>query len=188
MDTVVVTLADNSRVFLLDHVLEPAVLAQAHSIAATFDPDNPDWTLGLTAYPRWLYNTQLPAFDPIRRAFDSGPMLDSWREQLTSDRVGYFMLTEITFFRDAPGTPPLRPHKELAGAWLAQVYIAQSDHAYNGTTIYTDANQVLFQLPYRDNSGWLFDTGRTVLHGREHAVPEGLERFSLMIWYDLVCV
>jgi hypothetical protein len=114
-------------------------------------------------------------------------MLDHWREQLVGDRVGWFMLTEITFFRDAPGTPPLEPHREQAGAWLSQVYIAAQDHPTNGTTIYTDQKQVLLQLPYRNNTGWLFDTGRTVMHGREHAVPEDLERFSLMIWYDLVC-
>jgi hypothetical protein len=181
MEVTQVNMINASRVFILDHVLEPDTLAYTHALAGTYSETNPLWTRAGTAAaaPRWLYAVEHATFDPVRRAFDSGPLLAYWQEQL---QVPSLYCSNISFFIDLPGAEPLAPHKELSGSWLSQVYIAAEDHSYTGTTIYTDRKQVLFQLPYRNNSGWLFDTGQTVMHGRAHPVPD-LARFSLMIWY-----
>lgn len=181
MDTTLVNLANGSRVFILDRVLHEETLAYTHKLAGTYSQANPLWTRAATATtaPRWLYDVTDAAFEPVRRAFDSGTLLEYWKQQLNAPRL---YCSNISFFIDLPGAAPLEPHVELAGSWLSQVYIAAEDHSYTGTTVYTDSHKVLFQLPYRNNTGWLFDTGQTVMHGRAHPVPD-LARFSIMVWY-----
>jgi hypothetical protein len=185
-----VLLVNGARVHLLEDVLDTTTLAYTHGLADTFGPDNPLWSRAGTSadYPRWEYCVEDTSFDPVRRAFDSGPMLAAWQAQLVQAPGRQLFCSNISFFIDLPGSPPLQPHVEGVDSWLAQVYIARRPHAYTGTTIYTDQKQVLFQLPYRDNAGWLFDTAGRVMHGREHPVPEGLDRFSIMIWYALLPV
>jgi hypothetical protein len=188
MYTTVATLPNGSRVFVLEQVLEADTLAHAHKLSSTFSTDNPLWRRAGTAdnYPRWEYCVDHVSFEPIRQAFSCHEHLSKWQQHLAPDSTRKLFCSNITFFIDLPGTPPLLPHVEGVDSWLSQVYIAREPHAYNGTTIYNHHKQVLFQLPYRDNMGWLFDTAGQVMHGREHSVPVGLDRFSLMIWYALL--
>jgi hypothetical protein len=182
-----VQLTNGALVHILENVLDASTLKYAHELADTFDTEKDLWTRAGTAadYPRWEFGTQDPAFDPVRRAFNSGPILEYWQKRLAPTEPDRLFCSNITFFVDLPGTPPLLPHVEGVDSWLAQVYIARKDHTYNGTTIYNDSKEVVFQLPYRNNMGWLFDTAGRVMHGREHGVPAGLDRFSIMIWYAL---
>jgi hypothetical protein len=182
-----VNLTNGAGVYILENVLDSTTLAYTHSLADTFETNKELWTRAGTAtdYPRWEYNTQDPTFEPVRQAFSSGPVLAYWQKELSPGQPERLFCSNITFFIDLPGTPPLLPHVEGVDSWLAQVYIARKDHNYNGTTIYNDAKEVLFQLPYRNNMGWMFDTAGRVMHGREHGVPAGLDRFSIMVWYAL---
>jgi hypothetical protein len=187
MDATPVNLTNGARVYILENVLDPETLAYAHQLADQFSTTNPLWHRAGTAtdYPRWEYDVADPSFDPIRRAFDQGDLLAYWQQLLVQDPGRQLYCGNISFFIDLPGTPVLTPHVEGCDSWLAQVYIAPQSHTYNGTTIYNDDQQVLFQLPYRNNLGWMFDTAGRVWHGREHPVPAGLDRFSIMIWYGL---
>jgi hypothetical protein len=186
MDATLVNLTNGAHVYILENVLDAAALAHAHSLASTFSRDNPLWHRAGTAdaYPRWEYNVEDPSFAPVRQAVDRGTHLAYWQERLAPPGRELYC-SNISFFVDLPGSPGLQPHVEGVDSWLAQVYIARQSHTYNGTTVYNDNKQVLFQLPYRDNMGWLFDTAGRVMHGRAHGVPEGLDRFSIMIWYAL---
>ena len=82
---------------------------------------------------------------------------------------------------DLPGFGTLTPHVDGDDSGLMQAYITSTPHPYAGTTMYAEDDKILFQLPYRDNFGWLFQPANKVLHGREHSVPEGISRFSIMI-------
>jgi hypothetical protein len=188
MDITQVNMINGSRVFILEHVLDPVVLAHAHALAASFDPANPLWQRAGTSsqHPRWEYAVEHDTFAPVHAAFQCPEHLAQWQHQLAPAGSTQLFCSNISFFIDAPGSPPLLPHVEGSTSWLSQVYIAAFPHSYNGTTVYNDLKQILFQLPYQDNTGWLFDTGATVMHGRAHSVPEGLARFSLMIWYALL--
>jgi hypothetical protein len=188
MQTTQVNLANGARVHILERVLDTAALAHAHQLADTFGEDNPLWHRAGTAatYPRWEYDVTHPSFDPVRHAFDRGPQLAYWQAELVKNSNRQLFLSNITFFIDLPGSPGLQPHVEGVDSWLAQVYIARQTHTYGGTTVYNASKEVLFQLPYRDNMGWLFDTAGRVMHGRQHGVPEGLDRFSIMAWYALI--
>lgn len=186
METTVVTLPNASRVYILENVFDTDALCYLHSLADGFSETNPLWHRAGTAeqYPRWEYNVQDSSFDPVRSAVDQH--MAYWQQQLAPDSPRRLFCSNISFFIDYPGSPPLLAHKEGVDSWLSQVYIARQSHKYNGTTIYNDQREILFQLPYRNNMGWLFDNGSTVMHGRAHSVPEGLDRFSLMIWYALL--
>lgn len=185
MDTTIVHMVNGSRVFILEHVLEPDVLAYAHTLAATFSQTNPVWHRATSAVEqqRWEYDVADATFDPVRSALNDPERLAQLHLMLDPDSTRRLFCSNISFFVDLPGSPPLFPHCEQSASWLSQIYIAAFPHKYNGTTVYNDRRQILFQLPYRDNAGWLFDTGATVMHGRAHPVPEGLSRFSIMIWY-----
>lgn len=188
MQTTLVRLPNNHNIYILEHVLNGATLEYAHSLANTFSTDNPLWIRAGTAdtYPRWEYNTNDPTFDPIRHAFDRGEQLEYWQEHLVKEPNRELYCSNISFFIDLPGSPGLQPHVEGVDSWLSQVYIARQTHTHNGTTMYNSNKEILFQLPYRNNMGWLFDTAGHVMHGRQHGVPEGLDRFSIMIWYALL--
>jgi hypothetical protein len=190
MNTTQVKLTNGSNVYILENVLAADTLAYAHELANSFSPNNPLWHRAGTAdnYPRWEYDVQHSSFDPVRQAFSSDEHTSQWQQLLAPDSPRKLFCSNISFFIDLPGSPPLLPHVEGVDSWLSQVYIARQPHNYNGTTIYNDAKEVLLQLPYRDNMGWLFDTAGQVMHGREHAVPAGLDRYSLMIWYALLPV
>jgi len=188
MDTTVVNMVNGSRVFILENVLDATTLAYTHALANTFNETNPLWNRAGTAaeHPRWEYNTTDASFAPVRTAFTNPEHLAHWQQRLAPASTQQVFCSNISFFVDYPGSPPLFPHVERNDSWLSQIYIAPFPHLYNGTTVYNDRKNILFQLPYRDNMGWLFDTGSTVMHGRAHAVPEGLARFSIMIWYALL--
>ena len=188
MDTTEVRLVNGSRVYIIEHVLDTDTLAYAHALADAFSETNPLWSQAMSAaeQQRWVYDVTDPTFDPIRRAFTSPEHLTYWQQRLAPDSAQQVFCSNISFFIDYPGSPPLFPHCEQSDSWLSQVYIARFPHSYNGTTVYNDRKTILFQLPYRDNMGWLFDTGGSVMHGRAHPVPDGLARFSLMIWYALL--
>ena len=190
MDSTEVRLVNGSRVYIVENVLDATTLAYAHALADAFDETDPVWSQAISApeHPRWIYDITHASFDPIRRAFESPEHLLYWQQRLAPESPQRVFCSNISFFVDYPGSPPLFPHREQSDSWLSQVYIAKFPHKYNGTTVYNDRKQILFQLPYRDNMGWLFDTGATVMHGRAHAVPEALARFSLMIWYALLPV
>lgn len=188
IDTTVVHMPNGSRVFILEHVLDTATLAYAHTLASEFSETNPVWSRAGTAaeHPRWEYDVADATFAPIRSALNDPERLAQLHLMLDPDSTRRLYCSNISFFIDSPGSPPLFPHVERNDSWLSQIYIAAFPHPYNGTTVYNDRRQILFQLPYRDNTGWLFDTGATVMHGRAHTVPKGLARFSLMIWYALL--
>lgn len=187
MNITQVKLTNGSNVYILENVLNSETLAYLHSLADSFSPDNPLWQPAGTAdsQPRWVYAVDDASFIPVRESFSSIEHTSYWQERLAVANDKHLFCSNITFFVDLPGCAPLRPHVEGVDSWLSQVYIARESDSYNGTTVYNDAKEVLFQLPYRDNMGWLFDTAGQVMHGREHRVPEGLARFSIMIWYAL---
>jgi hypothetical protein len=188
MDATQVNMVNGARVFILENVLEPQALEHAHALARTFSTQNPLWRRAATAdsLPRWEYAIDDVSFDPIRHAFDRGPLLEYWQQALAPNSGRRLFCSNITFFVDLPGSTPLGAHMEGNNSWLSQVYIATQTDNTNGTTMYNTDRQVLFQLPYRNNMGWLFDNGSNVMHGREHGVPAGLDRFSIMIWYALL--
>jgi hypothetical protein len=69
-----------------------------------------------------------------------------------------------------------------------QIFVTRESTSWNtamhGTTIYQTEQEALFQMPYRNNFGYLFETPSAVLHGLGTQVPVGLQRNSVYLRYN----
>ena len=180
MDVTAVTLATQERVFLLDKFFPGEVLCNLHTICKGFTKESPHWTQpkGFN-HSRWEYLGTEPEWIPVKEYLGSAELIDSL-SQLVGKPVH---LSNTGLWVIFNGVPKLRPHVEGAGEYVSQVFVTPATHDLHGTTFYTAEKNILFQLPYRDNSGWLFH-GQRVLHGRAVDVPEGVARYSIMMWYN----
>jgi len=170
-----VNLSNGSRVFLIDQWLTADALKELRSICHTYSQNNDNWKSADWSDLRWYYHGSL---ENIIKEISTAKSIN--------DAVGKSLIfANASLWIDLPGPGGMTPHVEGDGSYLAQIYISDKEWPDCGTTIYNDQKQILFQLPFRDNFGWLFEYGTTVMHGREHDVPDGLNRFSLMIWYTV---
>lgn len=174
-----VTLAQGQQVFLIDEFFTAQPLAALHTICDAFTQDNLAWspTEGFNR-SRWIYQCTGAEFAPVADYINSPELLG----ELGALAGHPVWLSNTTMWVDFTGVGALRPHREQVGGFLVQVFVTRHTDNLNGTTFYNDNRQVLFQLPYRNNLGWLFE-GDRVLHGRQCDVTPGLSRFSIMMWY-----
>ena len=179
MNITKVTLENNSTVLILENVLPPELLKEAQEFCNTFVQGDPDWKKPWDS-PRAVYQGVHPSFDKLKAYFNSPAVIQQFAQALPGR---YPAPSEFKIWVDQAGFGALQPHKEVNDAFIAQVFVTETEHSYTGTTIYNDNKEILFQLPYRNNCGWFFDNGSTVMHGRAHDVPEGINRYAIMIWY-----
>lgn len=174
-----VTLATGNPVYLIDEFFTAEPLAALHRICDNYSHTNPQWTQppGFNN-SRWVYDCASPEFQAVTEYTNSAEVLGQL-SQLAGCPV---WLSNTAMWVDLAGIGRLQPHREAVGGFLVQIFITQVADNLNGTTFYNENRQVLFQLPYRNNFGWLFE-GDRVLHGRQSDVPAGLSRFSIMLWY-----
>lgn len=173
-----VTLENSSTVLILENVLPAELLEQAHEFCNSFSADSPEWELFGSS--RYIYTGNNPTYIKLKEYFESNEVMHQFNTALTEKRLAPSV---FKIWVDLPGFGPLLPHVETSDAYIAQLFVTQKEHSYTGTTIYNDNKEILFQLPYRNNCGWFFNNGSTVMHGRAHDVPEGIQRFALMVWY-----
>jgi hypothetical protein len=79
----------------------------------------------------------------------------------------------------------LKPHVEPFenNISIAQIYITRAHEPFLGTTIYC-GNDILVQLPYRDNFGWCFLKSHKIMHGKLMETPDDVDRCSIMLRFD----
>ena len=145
----------------------------------TFVAGDTDWVQPWES-PRAVYQGSHSSFQKLKDYFNSPEVIQQFRQHLPDRKPAP---SEFKIWVDRTGFGPLVPHKEVNDAFIAQVFVTREEHSYTGTTIYNDNKEILFQLPYRNNCGWFFDNGITVMHGRAHDVPAGINRYAIMIWY-----
>jgi hypothetical protein len=174
-----VTLANTQKIQLIDEFFTVEPMLALTRICDDFAQHNTRWTQpeGFNR-SRWVYDCKSTEFELVTEYLTSPALLHQLSE-LTGSQV---RLTNTAMWVDSAGIGQLRPHRETATGFLAQVFVTRQTDNLNGTTFYNDGRQVLFQLPYRNNFGWLFE-GDRVLHGRQADVTPGLNRFSVMMWY-----
>jgi hypothetical protein len=178
-----VHLPTGANVLILEQVFPPAILADLHQLCERWlHVDREQWITpeGFENRPRWIYRGNRPEYTATEKFLSSPEFAARLQGEVQRDDLEY---SHMQLWVEQHGMGPLSAHKEQAGAFLAQIYLTKTEHSYTGTTIHNDKQQILFQLPYRDNFGWFFDTGQTVMHGREHDVPEGIDRFAIMVWF-----
>lgn len=175
------TVETGEKVFLLDQVFDPVWLDRLHALCNSAELGTDPWPIAkqFGGRPRYLHNETGQDWAELVEYFSSSEFLASF-EQL----VGHSLkCSTASIWADQRGFGELNPHKETGGGYMMQIYLTDTPHDWTGTTIYNEQQQVLAQLPYRDNFGWFFH-GMRVMHGRHHDVPEGMTRFTLQIWFS----
>jgi len=177
-----VQISTGAKVYLIDEFLPADMLAKVKKLFAEYGTNSnwqmPEWTQGR---PRYVYTGQNQEYVDFCNYVKSTKVLARLGQILNTDVKN----TGIDLWIDFAGFGTLAPHYENEGSiYLAQIYISDKEYPFIGTTIYNDSKQILFQLPFRDNYGWLFDKGHTVMHGRAHDIPNDLARCSIMLWFD----
>jgi hypothetical protein len=177
-----VNLAPNANVLLIEDFFNDVLLEDIQQYFDDWQNNPEEWEepTELHRGVRWRCMGNNPVYQRIRDYFASDAIVEQLNCYLPGKKI---YLSNFNIWLDRKGMGPMRPHVEQADGWLAQIFVTRVEHPYTGTTIYSADNKILIQLPYRNNFGWFFDRGSTVTHGREHDVPEGIDRFIIMAWY-----
>jgi hypothetical protein len=177
-----VDLVNGSQILLLEDFFPVDILRGLMAVCRTY-PEPDSWTVPFGSDDTTLRRSYTGTAESITAA-------QKW---LASDEcvgtIAQYIQAPIQYsdmhlWCDVYGVTGIKPHKEQGGEYLAQFFITDKEHSYTGTTIYNDDRRILFQMPYRNNYGWFFRHGTTVMHGRAHPVPKDLLRFSLLVWYQ----
>ena len=171
-----VTLSNNTRCLLLDQVLTRQTLQGLHDLCRDFETTKKDWIPADWTDHRWYYQGNSVSWQRFQDEIQYPVEI--------SQSLGVDLVASASrLWVDLEGYGALNSHVEGEGRFLSQISLAQHSWPDQGTAIYLDQATVLFQLPYRDNSGWFFDGSTKIWHGRQHAIPPGLKRFVVMTWY-----
>jgi hypothetical protein len=186
MNITKVELEDNTRIFILDKFFDSQLVRELNALfnTVTTAPENwPSPEIFKHYAGRQIYAGTSPILDKIRAAANSDPI----RSQL-SELLGHnIKLLSLDLWVDSPGYT-IHPHVDPAFfAHAVQIYITDNTTAeYRigmpfGTTVYHPDHRVLFQLPYRTNSGYFFENPQQTCHGLNGQVPEGMQRNSVYL-------
>ena len=177
MDITQIKLSNNNCVYLFNDLYPDDIITKLSDICNNFNPESSEWVSAEWTTKRYIYknfeyfNSLLHDFYETSFCHAMYPFIDHKLQYESS-----------SLWVDLPGLGKLQPHVEGqdGGTYLMQIYLTDKSEPFNGTTINTDDKQILFQLPYRNNFGWLFDQATSVMHGRHSDVSPNLKRFSIM--------
>ena len=176
-----VNLADGGRVLLIDDFFEPKWINLLQKICGEFQHNKTRWPVSTITQSihRRMFNESGKDWEKFVDYIKRSDITDTISQALNIS----MSFSMINLWCDQTGFGALLPHREQGGKYMAQIYITDQSHDWGGTTVYNEQKEILFQMPYRNNYAWFFDDGTTVMHGRHHDVPAGLDRFTLQIWW-----
>lgn len=177
MEITSVKVPNGNSVYLFDNYFPADLLEKLTTVCNSFSPDSSEWQSVDWTTNRYVFKN-FEYFNQILHNFFENTFAQTMLPVL-NHKLQY---ESSSLWVDLPGLGKLQPHVEGpgGGTYLMQIYLTGQPHPFNGTTIYTDNKQILFQLPYRNNFGWLFDQATGIMHGRHSDVATDLKRFSLM--------
>jgi hypothetical protein len=175
--TATVSLPNDSKVYLVNKVFPDELLQQIIDCFSTY-PTNKGWTNTANFNPlRYVFNGVHPAVAQVNKY-----------ATFLADEISTIVGKKIrpvypSFWIDLPGYE-LAPHVDVDNFEHAiQVYIGDDEQVKNsmGTSVYADYDTPLFDICYRQNSGYLFDSTHTILHAIRKPILEGSIRKSVYI-------
>lgn len=175
-----VSFPNNARFILVDEFFEHSQIAGINQL---FYSDH-DWESGeeFSHYAgRQIYR-------------GASPVLEQIKEHATKIDIGSILgvdvdLAGIDLWKDSEGYKIL-PHRDVPGPdYAVQIYMGEGKNTFQmlGTAIYIEKKYhtaPLFEISYRPNSGYLIDAPHTVLHGLNHEIPAGYQRYSVYLRYN----
>jgi hypothetical protein len=180
-----VELENKTRIFILDQFFERELVRDLYELFDTVTTDVAAWSdsdVFKHHAGRLVYTGASPVLDKIRTAANDVGLRGKLSELLGHD----IKFLSLDLWVDQPGYT-IAPHYDPAFFEHAvQIYITNNPDYYAGpplgTTIFQQQQQrVLFQLPYRTNFGYFFESPQQVYHGLAGSVPEGMQRNSVYL-------
>lgn len=170
---------DSSRFILVDNFFEQSTIS---SINQLFYSDA-DWETG----------QEFAHYQGREIYRGTSPVLEQIKIHATQIDIGGILGTEVEFsgvdlWKDSPGYR-ITPHRDVPGPdYAVQIYMGEGHNTFQmlGTAIYTEKHghtTPLFEISYRPNSGYIVDAPHTVLHGLNHEIPPGYQRYSIYLRY-----
>lgn len=178
-----VRLYTDENLWLIEEFLTSELKDLALRICDTYYKDKSQWHYSDWSNLRYIHNKGTDDWNTLEEAFQSGEIY----KQLTKILGKNLVFGPMDLWCDLPGYGSLAPHCENTGTIQGQLYLTRDQtntYKLHGTSIHNMQKEILFTLPYRNNLAWLFRDCQQVMHGRELDVPENLERFSLIFWYN----
>ena len=178
-----IRLYNNEDLWIIEEFLNLENTDVALKICDTFYKDKSQWTNPNWTNLRYIYSKGTADWNTLEEAFQSGEIY----QQLTKILGKNLEFGTMDLWCDLPGFKSLAPHCEDTGTIQGQLYLTrdqENTYKVHGTSVHNMEKELLFTLPYRNNMAWLFRDCQQVMHGRELDVPENLERFSLIFWYN----
>lgn len=173
-----ITLSDSGRVFLFEDFF-PTQLAK--DLLKLFLTNDPNWQ----SHPNFAHQEGRLTYIGTHQLIKEIDNFVLTQIPLISSMVGKSVkLLNTSLWKDMAGyhsgVHTDQDHYEYA----TQIYITDTPHLAAGTAIYQDSAQLVAQMAFRHNFGYLFDTAKTVRHA-VHVIPQGVNRFSVYTRYQL---
>lgn len=177
-----ITLPTESKVWIVDKVFPESMIDQINDCFNTYiGQSGRAWEKTANFAPqRLVYQGVHPVIDQINKYGDM--FLVNEVSRIIKKKVRFVY---PSLWIDLPGYE-LHPHNDVDNFdYAVQVYMGSDYLSKNlfGTSVYQDYDTPLFDICYRQNSGYLFDSTATVLHGIRQPVPEGSMRRSVYLRY-----
>jgi hypothetical protein len=168
--------ANHARLFLIDNFFSQQLDAQLFDLFRRYSDTSPDWS----SIPNFEHN-------PGRMVYTgSTDDIDNHVRTTVLNQLNAVLDKPVSYvgssmWIDLPGYV-IPPHYDLdAFEHAVQIYMTDPTRNFEmmGTAFYLDPKQLMFEIPYRRNSGYLIDTAQNILHGLHHAIPPGFLRYSV---------
>ncbi len=176
MEITSIKIPNGNNVYLFENFYPDDLLLQLTKICNNFNAESDDWQVASWTNKRYNFK-HIEYFNEL--LFDFYENFSCDMESILNNKIAF---EESVMWIDLPGLGKLQPHVEgpAGGTYLMQIYLSDRTEPFNGTTIYNDNKEVLLQLPFRNNFGWMFDQATGVMHGRHSDVSPNLKRFNIM--------
>lgn len=175
----------SSKIFLIDDFFPEELLDKLLKIFDNIeDPAWSDSEIFEHRRGRLIYTANTETINQLRQFAQSFEIIKSLSE-LVGKQVEF---DSVSLWADFEGYA-ISPHTDPDYFKHAiQIFVTRELTDWNtpmyGTTIYQTEQQALFQIPYRNNFGYLFEVPSKVLHGLGTQVPVDLQRNSVYLRYN----
>ena len=180
------TYANDLRVLLVEDFFPADLLEQLTEMCKTSETHPDDWHNPEWSKLRKIHNGNTETYKHLEETFR-----DPWFYkplqvifQRPGNDVYNLEYVECKLWADYPGFGPLAAHKENSSEIQGQIFLTDTTHPVNGTSMLNDDKELLFTLPFRNNYGWIMEKCQETMHSREFDVIPATVRYSLIFWYD----
>lgn len=182
------TYANDLRVLLVEDFFPADLLEQLTEMCKSSETHPDAWHYAEWTTLRKIHNGNTDAYQQLQDTFR-----DPWFYkplqtifQKPGNDVYNLKFIECKLWADYPGFGPLLAHKENSGRIQGQIFLTDTTHPVNGTSMLNDNKELLFTLPFRNNYGWIMEECQETMHSREFDVIPNTVRYSLIFWYDYI--